>query len=118
MIDRRFEMAETKRIQKQAVDKTDERIKEMDHLILEEMKKTGLEAARGNYGMASKMIRDNPQITDYDELIAHIKKTGEFELLQRRLGVMSVKERWEVGNVVPGVGHVMEVVLHWTAKKS
>ena len=47
--------------------------------------------------------KDEPAIDNWPELYKHIQKTGEFELLQRRLNTGSVKERWEIGKKVPGV---------------
>jgi hypothetical protein len=49
-------------------------------------------------------------VEDWPKLYAHIKKTGEFELMQRRLGETAVKERWDADKQVPGVGR-------FTAKK-
>lgn len=45
-----------------------------------------------------------PVVEDWPALYKHIKKTGEFELLQRRLGEGAIKERWEAKKRVPGVG--------------
>lgn len=61
-------------------------------------------------GVAGKMARVTittkvvPQVTDWDALYKHIKKSGEFELMQRRLSEGAVKERWENDKSVPGVG--------------
>lgn len=38
------------------------------------------------------------------KLYAHIKKTGEFELLNRALNKNAVQERWDAKKPVPGVG--------------
>jgi hypothetical protein len=44
-----------------------------------------------------------PSVTDWTKLYAHIKRTGNFELLQRRVGEKAVAERWDLGKKVPGV---------------
>lgn len=44
-----------------------------------------------------------PIVTDWEALYAHIKATGDFELLQRRLTISAVSERWEDNQDVPGV---------------
>jgi hypothetical protein len=44
-----------------------------------------------------------PQVEDWDKLYAYIKRTGAWELLQRRLGEAAVKERWDAKKQVPGV---------------
>lgn len=44
-----------------------------------------------------------PKVVSWDALYAHIKKTGEFDLLQRRVGEEAVKARWDAKQTVPGV---------------
>jgi hypothetical protein len=61
-------------------------------------------------GIAGKVARVQiedkpiPTIEDSERLYAYIKKTGAFDLLQRRLNESAVKERYEDGKVIPGVG--------------
>lgn len=45
-----------------------------------------------------------PTVEDWDKLWAHIKKTGDFDLLHKRLGAEAVRERWMAKKKVPGVG--------------
>ena len=59
-----------------------------------------------------------PQIENVQDLYAHIQKTGEFELLYRRINPKSVKERWEQGKKVPGVAAFPVTKLHSTGVKS
>jgi hypothetical protein len=44
-----------------------------------------------------------PQVEDWGLFYAHVKRTGSFELLQRRLSETAVKERWDDKKIVPGV---------------
>jgi hypothetical protein len=56
--------------------------------------------------VARVQIEDKPipTIEDSERLYAYIKKTGAFDLLQRRLNESAVKERFEDHKVIPGVG--------------
>lgn len=45
-----------------------------------------------------------PTVEDWEKFYAHVKKTGAFDLLQRRLNDAAVKERLEDKKGVPGVG--------------
>lgn len=54
-----------------------------------------------NYAVVTKM---EPQVDDWATLYEHIKQTGHFELLFRRINPAAVKERWENQAPVPGVG--------------
>ena len=47
---------------------------------------------------------DEPTVEDWPKLYAHIKRTGNFEMLYRRVNPAAVKERWDDGKAVPGVG--------------
>jgi len=61
----------------------------------------------GVQGMKSRVqISDNPipTVEDWAKFYAHIKKTGNFELLNRAVNRAAVKERWEEKKQVPGVG--------------
>lgn len=44
-----------------------------------------------------------PDVTDWAALQAHIRSTGEIDLLEKRVMRSAVKQRWEMGNQVPGV---------------
>lgn len=63
-------------------------------------------------GVAGKIWRvqivskDKPVVAgeDWVKLYAHIKKTGEFDLLQKRVAEGAVKQRWDAEKKVPGVG--------------
>lgn len=60
-------------------------------------------------GVAGKICRislvhkEVPYAKDWNEIYKHIKKTGHFDLLGRRLNSKAVEERWENGDKVPGV---------------
>lgn len=45
-----------------------------------------------------------PTIEDPEALFAHIKKTGEFDLLNRQLNREAVRSRWDDKKRIPGVG--------------
>jgi hypothetical protein len=44
-----------------------------------------------------------PRVDDWEKFQAHIIATGDFSLLERRVGRAAVKERWENNITVPGV---------------
>lgn len=79
-----------------------------------------LQSAEGVTGVAGQLcnVRLRPkhtaQVESWDALYDHIRRTGEFELLQRRVGEGAVKERWDNGDVVPGVIDYEDVDLSVT----
>jgi hypothetical protein len=45
-----------------------------------------------------------PVIDNWPDFYKHIKKTGEFELLNRAPNRLAIQERWDAKKQVPGVG--------------
>lgn len=60
---------------------------------------------------------EEPSIQDWPTLYKHIQKTGAFELLYKRVNNAAVKERWEIGEKVPGVGSIPVETLSDTEVK-
>lgn len=62
---------------------------------------------------AELKMRATAEVFDWDALQKHIVSTGEFDLLQKRVTLTAVRERWEVGKEVPGVSqsHEPEVTI-------
>ena len=80
------------------------RRKLLEAKLLEELpasQATGVAGQRTRVTVKTKRV---PVIQDYDVLIKFIKKTGAFDLLQRRLSVEAVQERWDEKKQVPGIG--------------
>lgn len=61
---------------------------------------TGASGKRARVSVVTKQV---PQVKDWDKFYAHVKKTGQFELMQRRLVDTAIRERWDNGKQVPGV---------------
>jgi hypothetical protein len=71
-------------------------------------------------GIAGKVARikietkDIPQVKDWDVFYKYVKRTGDFDLMQRRLSDTAVKARWENGKQVPGVEVFTSTVVSCT----
>lgn len=57
----------------------------------------------GKLAIISLVQKTKPVATDWPALHKHILDSGDFDLLQRKLGESAVKARWEDGEDVPGV---------------
>lgn len=73
-----------------------------------EMEELELQEVRGEHGKLKLSMAENAEVTSYPDLYAYIKETGSFDLLQRRVSLTGVRERWQEGNEVPGVARVLE----------
>jgi hypothetical protein len=72
--------------------------------IIAKYREQGLKALGAKNGTVKMNKRMEPVTTDWLELWKHIQATGEFDLLHKRLTTTAVEERWEEGEVIPGVG--------------
>lgn len=95
-----------------------EREKEQESMIEEKIfgmfKKSELEGGRGKTAQASIKRSDVPTFDNDRKFFAYVKKTGDFDLLQRRLSVEACRERWAAKKQIPGVGIFTKVSLNLT----
>lgn len=77
-----------------------------EHIILHlsASQDTGAAGLKYRAQIVSKTVpRVDTENDGWANLWAHIAQTGEFDLLQKRLGEGAVAERWERGETIPGV---------------
>lgn len=72
-----------------------------DHIINALPK--GDTGARGRHHQVAVVTATVPRVVDWDRFHQYIKRTGAFELLQRRVADAAVAERWDDRKTVPGV---------------
>lgn len=111
MADRMYELQQ----ERLALDRQSEAIKAEqtalgDHLLVA-FPKEKLEGAKGKIGQTNIKRKDVPAIDDWDEFYKHLKKTGEFDLLQRRPHEAAFTERWENGKSVPGTSKFTRISI-------
>lgn len=73
-----------------------------DHII-NTLPKSEASGVAGKLARVTVTTKEVPSVKDWDKLYKYIKKTGEFDLFQRRLVNDAVQERWEAGKEIPGV---------------
>lgn len=81
-----------------------------DHIIntLPKAEATGV---AGKLARVTIVMKRKPAVEDWEAFYAHVKKTGHFDLLFRRVNDAAVAERWNDNKVVPGVGVFNAVTL-------
>lgn len=73
-----------------------------EHLI-QNLPKSEASGVAGKTARAKIEKKDVPRVADKKKLLAHIKKTGDFDLLQAAINTAAVQERWDAKKKVPGV---------------
>ena len=71
----------------------------------------------GTLGRVEVKLKEVATATDWDKFYGHIKKKGEFELLNRAVNQKAVQERWEAGKEVPGISKFTTKKISLTSVK-
>lgn len=112
LFDIRAERLEAQKV----VDEIKEREDALKEHIINNLPK-GDTGASGSHHHVSVYTDAVPRAEDWDKVWAYIKKTGNFDLLQRRLNDAAVKERWDDGKKLPGIVPFNVVKVSLTKKK-
>jgi len=88
---------------KKEVDALEKQEQEVKALLIQALKNAGATAHGGKTAIVKLVTKNEPTAGDWDKLYAHIRSTGEFELLYRRINPASIKERKDLGVEVPGI---------------
>jgi len=91
-----------------------------DHII-ETLPKSQASGVAGRVARVQLDTKSVPQVQEeaggWDKFYAFVAKAKRFDLMQRRLNDAAVKEMWEAGKDVPGVGKFNVVTVSCTALK-
>ena len=71
------------------------------HIYLQ-MSEQDIDYVKGERCSIRMVDQDVPRAADWETLYEHIRATGEFDLLHRRLSSGAFKERWMDGDSIPG----------------
>lgn len=103
MIDRLYLMRAERLTYRKLVDDMSARESELSQKIIDEFPKSDIDSARGQLASASITQKVVPTVQDWQRLYDFIRRTGSWELLQRRTSDGAFRERWESGEKIPGV---------------
>lgn len=96
------------RAQRLAKDKEAAAIKEQEDdlskAIIAKMKAGDITAQGAQNGLVKLNHNVEPVATDWPALYAFIKANDAWELLHKRVTATAIKERWDDGEEIPGVG--------------
>lgn len=78
--------------------------KAMASTILSTLRDSNAPVMGGTTHQCTRKVTNEPFAEDWELVHTHIIETGDWDLMQKRLGVAAVKLRWDEGEEVPGVG--------------
>lgn len=103
-----------------AADKAAAKLKEEENALVEHIISSLPKDSGGAVGKHHKVETYNAEklvVKDWDQLYKYIKRTGRFELLQKRLGEGAAQELIDDRKVVPGVEPFTVVKVSLTAAR-
>ena len=59
----------------------------------------------GKVARATIVTKDEPEVENWDSVWEYIRKNKAYDLVQKRISAVAIKERWGNNKVIPGVGH-------------
>lgn len=71
----------------------------------------------GKVGRVEIKHKDEPVVEDRDKFYAYVWKKKEFDLLPRSVKDASIRDRWDQGVVIPGIGHFDATTISLTSVK-
>jgi hypothetical protein len=99
------EFVETKALKEslnEQIKELNEKLANVEAQIMEQMANVGISQAATEKASCTMRQVQHPAITDWPAFYEYVQKTGEFELLHKRLSSPAFRERWEAGEVIPG----------------
>lgn len=85
------------------VEAVEEFEREVKQRIIDNLSKSEDTGASGLRYRAQVVTTVKPTVSDWPTLQAHILATKNFDLVQKRISDKAVADRWEAGEVIPGV---------------
>jgi hypothetical protein len=103
--DKLFELRNKRLAEQKKVDEISAEESALKNHIIENLPKSEASGVAGKLARVTVVTKQIPQVKDWDAFYKYVKKTGSFDLMQKRLTDAAIKERWEAGKEVPGVEH-------------
>lgn len=99
-----YKLREQRYAMNKEIDAIEEQEKAIKEHLIKNLPKSQSKGISGKVANALVESRDEPVVQDWKKFYDHLKKKGEFDLLNRALNKKAVRERWESRKTVPGVG--------------
>jgi hypothetical protein len=101
-----------KRLEAQkVVDAIEAEEKALKSYIIDTLPKSQASGVAGKIARVTVIKKEVPQVSDWAAFYKYVKRTNQFDLMQRRLTDAAIKERWADGKEIPGVTHFTAVTI-------
>ena len=101
--DKLYELRQKRLAQQKIVDEIEAEEKALKDHIINTLPKSETSGIAGKVARITIVNKDIPQVKDWEAFYKYVKKTNQFELMQKRLADSAINERLEQGIKIPGV---------------
>jgi len=115
-VDMLYEMRKARMAQQAIADNIKAEETKLKDLLLKLYGKSKIQGASGSVARAEISQKDIAQVKDWPKFWAYIKRTGHFDLMQKRISDTAVKERWDRDITIPGVAKFTALIINATKK--
>lgn len=84
---------------------------DLQNVIIAKMRESGTQAIGAKLGLIKLKETEEPTAENWPEIWNYIKENDAWDLVHKRITVTAVRERWEEGEAVPGVGKITKYKL-------
>lgn len=109
--DRLYQLRQKRLEIQKEVDKVAAEESALKEHIINTLPKSEASGVAGKVARVTVVTKEVPQVEDWGVVYKHVKKTGQFDLLQRRLTDAAIKERWAHGKEIPGIKRFQVVTV-------
>lgn len=102
-IDLLWSLREERKAADVIVNEIKERESAVEAHLMNNFDKSGLDGAKGKYGLATLKHSTVADVTDWPAFYAYIQKNKAWDLLQKRPAITAIRERWDAKKTVSGV---------------
>lgn len=116
-IDLLWSLRESRKAAEAAVTEIKEKEAAVEAHLMNNFDKSGLDGAKGKYGLATLKRSTVADVTDWPAFYSYIQRNKAWELLQKRPAITAIRERWDAHKTIPGVEPKEVVQLSLTKVK-
>jgi len=80
-----------------------EQEEELKDTIIAKLREGNMTALGASNDLVKMSVTSEPVATDWPQIWEHVRTTGDFSLLHKRITTTAIKEQWADGVVIPGV---------------
>lgn len=103
--DKLYELRKRKLEQQKVLSAIEAEEKSIREYLINTLPKSEASGVAGKLARVTIVTKEIPQVKDWGAFYNYVKSSGQFELMQRHLSSVAIKEHWESGEEIPGVEH-------------